>query len=215
MAKKRTLSHAFGHISHASYVRKEYIKMQPGSKVVKFSVGTHQDYTHQLTLISLKEFQLMEGVLESLRISLGHSLKPILKQYQFQIYPYPHEILRQHAMLGIAKAERFMKGMRKSFGRKKIGKAAHINVNQPILRLWVFEKDIPIAKKALQVAQKKLPIPSKFTIEKAGIIPKLIAGEIEEKLPEKQIAKEAAITAKEEKKPGKMPPKIEQKGRVR
>lgn len=178
---KRSISKKHGHRSEKGYTRLKYIKRgAKGTQVVKFTVGTTGDYTHELSLVALREKFVPEVVLESVRLALGHALADIKdRQYVFRILPYPHHILRTNKILGTAKAERISEGMRRSFG-KSIGlKAAHVKKNQAIVKLWVYEEYLKLAKNALRIAKGKIGVPCKIMVEKSQGSPRVTRKEIE------------------------------------
>lgn len=206
------MTNKYGHRTEPAYTRREYIKKFGSTKkITKYVIGNTKSYTHELDLVSLRDTFIPDVVLESVRVAMGHALKKLEERFVFQIVPYPHHITREHAQMGIAKAERFQKGMRRSFGRKFICKSAHVKQGTPLVRLWIFEENIPVAKEALRIASSKIGTPTKVEIKKSDGCPNVLHREVE-KAKEQPVLITAPKTD-EEKKNGKS--KVEKKGRVR
>jgi len=156
----------FRKMKNRPYTRREYIKGIPGSKVVKFTMGSpDKDFDSTLTLISLKEGQIRHNALEAARIAANRYLELNLglENYMLKIIPYPHHVLREKKRLNVAQADRFQEGMKLAFGNP-VGVAARVKRRKNILKVEIMEKDKEVAQKALRRASHKLPIPSKIMI---------------------------------------------------
>nr|AOZ56082.1 ribosomal protein L16/L10E [uncultured korarchaeote] len=150
------------------YTRKEYIKSIPYSKIQKFDHGDpHLDYDYEIRVEATASFQLRSNALEAARMAVLSQLRKriIGGQYFFKIVPYPHHILRKHAMAGVHKAERLQKGMRLAFG-KPDGRAAQIRRGQTIMFLRVKEGDLEAGRYAMSVGKQKLPHMTKLVVER-------------------------------------------------
>jgi len=219
--RKRTHSHVLKHISYAPYTKKEYFGRKGSkSKIPKFTFGYTKPYQYELTLLCLKRGQLPEEVLESMRVSIGHRMTKAQKTNDFvaKIFVYPHIFVRKHGLLGVAKAERLMKGMRHSFGKITNQRVARLDSNQPILKLWV--NDLEVGKKTLDVLSKKCPLPTKITFsDKPQNIPNIKEEKIIAKKEEQMVidaSKPLTDDVPKKKKQGKTSqPKVEKKGRTR
>jgi len=188
---KRSVSHKHGHRSEKAYTRKEYIRrFGTGSRIAKFTVGKTGDYTHELTLIALKERMIPEVVLESVRLVLVSQLRKIKDgQFVFRIMPYPHHVLRENKILGTAKAERIQEGMRRAFGKPIGMRGARVKKNSPLVKVWVHEKNIPTGREALRVASRKMGVITKTTITKTEESPRIKPKKEEEPVVERKVYK--------------------------
>jgi len=137
-----------------AYSRQDYIHRIPQGKLnsMKFTYGDeHEKFQYELQLISQNQKYLTANSLDAVRVAMGHILAD--KKFFFKILPYCHIVLREHGLLGVAKAERLAKGMKKSFG-KPSSRCAMVNQNQPIIVLRV--NDLNLGRKVLKAASKKL-----------------------------------------------------------
>ena len=154
----------FRKMKNRPYTRREYIKGIPGSKVVKFTMGSpDKDFDSTLTLISLKEGQIRHNALEAARIAANRCLELNLglENYMLKIIPYPHQVLREKKRLNVAQADRFQEGMKLVFV-SPVGVAARVKRGKNILKAGIMEKDKEVVEEALRRASHKLPIPSKI-----------------------------------------------------
>lgn len=145
------------------YTRKEYIGGVPHVRVGQFTMGNRQaDFDHHVTLISEERCQIRDSALEAARVTLTRVLTKNLGEENFRakILVYPHHVLRENKQATGAGADRLSEGMRRSFG-KKVGNAARVNPNQEIIKIWVDEKGLEVAKEAARKASMKLPTPCK------------------------------------------------------
>lgn len=151
-----------------SYTRKEYMGGIPGSKVVRFTMGnTQTQFPYRVKIVAIKEGQILHNALEAGRIAAMRHLEKRLERNNFmlKIAPYPHQVIRQHKRVNVAQADRFQEGMKKAYG-KPTAVAARVDRRDTIFFAEVERKNIPVAKKALEKASHKLPIPMKMLVEK-------------------------------------------------
>lgn len=151
-----------------SYTRKEYMGGIPGSKIVRFTMGnTKEDFPYRVSLISRKSGQILHNALESARIAAMRHLERRLERQNFmlKIIPYPHQVIREHKRVNVAQADRFQEGMKKAYG-KPAALAARVDRRDDIFIAEVEKKNIDEAKKALEKASHKLPIPMKILVER-------------------------------------------------
>ncbi len=150
------------------YTRKEYIKSIPYSKIQKFDHGNpNLDYDYEIRVEATASFQLRANAMEAARMAVLSQLRKriVSGEYFFKVVPYPHHILRKHAMAGVHKAERLQKGMRLAFG-KPDGRAAQVRRGQTILLLRVKEEDLEEGKYCLSVGKRKLPHMTRLVVER-------------------------------------------------
>ena len=81
-----------------------------------------------------------------------------------KIVPYPHQVIREHKRVNVAQADRFQEGMKKAYG-KPAAVAARVDRRDDIFIVEVEKESVNDAKKALEKASHKLPIPMKIIVE--------------------------------------------------
>jgi len=152
---KRKMRHR--HIN-IPYTRTEYIRRLPEGKEkqMKWQYGDpNAKFDHELLLRCLEEKYVSINSLDAIRIAINYHLSKSGKPFFFKIWPYPHQILREHGLLGVAKAERLAKGMKLSFGKSST-RVAHVHQGQTLVSIRVNETDLNEAKIALDIASKKI-----------------------------------------------------------
>ena len=142
----------------SKFKKKSFIRVNPHRKIIRFDMGTHGEYNTTLDLISKKSLQIRQEAIESARQT---SLRWLEKNapkggFYFKIRKYPYHILRENPLAAGAGADRVSTGMQKAFG-KPIGIALQLKEGEKFFTVSVDKEAIPIAKKALQRAAKKLP----------------------------------------------------------
>ena len=155
----------FRKIKGMPYTRRQYMGGIPGSKIVKFTIGTpNKEFSHTLELVNLKDGQIRHNALESARIAANRVLEGNLGRENFflKILPYPHVVLREHKRLNVAQADRFQEGMARAYG-KPVGTAARLKRGDTILIAEVDEGGVDTAREALKRASHKFPVPSRIT----------------------------------------------------
>ena len=147
-----------------SYARKDYVPGAPRPKVIRYTMGSSDEFEYSLSLVAKNPVKVTSRALESARITANKYLESNLTRsnYRLQISVYPHEIIREHKQMGFAGADRLSQGMRKAFGRPT-GRAARLSQKQAILTVKVGKDNIDVAKTALIRASKKLP--SKWNVQ--------------------------------------------------
>jgi large subunit ribosomal protein L10e len=153
-----------------NYTRREFVKGFPPSKITKFTMGdTKTDFEYEGRLISLEPAQIRHNALEATRVATNRLLmEKLVNNYQLQVYPYPHTILRENKMIFGAHADRLQDGMRRSFG-KPIGTAARVRPGQTIISVSVNHEYVDLMKECLKRGSAKLPMPCRIVIEKLKI----------------------------------------------
>ena len=150
-----------------AYTRKKYIGGIPNMRVGQFVTGNRRgEFEYELELIAQEKCQILDNALEAARIVLTRTLSRKVgdKNFKAQILVYPHHVLRENKQATGAGADRVSEGMRRAFG-KKVGNAARIDTYQPVIRVWVNEANIDIAKDGLRKASMKLPTPCRIKIK--------------------------------------------------
>ncbi len=152
----------------SKYRKKSFVRGNPALKIVKFNVGNLQaTFSHRVDLVSREEIQIRDNAVESGRTTATRLLEKVLGKngFRLQVRPYPHHILREHALAAGAGADRFSSGMAHSFG-KPAGNAMRLVENQIIISVHVNEVNVPLAREAMQKANHKLPKNCKITVKK-------------------------------------------------
>ncbi|GBC68980.1 hypothetical protein HRbin01_00670 [archaeon HR01] len=141
-----------------TYARKEYIHGPPDSRITKYTAGVYRpDYTHELLLVPETTLQIRDVALESARIALNKVLsEKLTDRFYAEVKAHPHHVLRENKMIFGAHADRLQEGMRRAFG-KPIGRAARVEMGEPVFRVLVYSDGVRAAREALELAGKKLP----------------------------------------------------------
>jgi large subunit ribosomal protein L10e len=140
--------------------RKSYIKGVPGPQIHVFDMGAlKKEFTIRIDLVAAEAKRIRHGSIEAGRISANKYLdKNVgLENYYFKIRIYPHEVLREHAMVTGAGADRISSGMARAFGRP-CGTAATVHAKTRVMSIYVEKKYLEPAKEALRAAGMKLPM---------------------------------------------------------
>ena len=151
---------------------KAFIKASPPNKIVKFNMGKRDKYDMgnfdiEIRLLCLQTIQIRDSAIEAARQYLTRRLeKEAPGNFYFEIKIYPHHILRENKMLTGAGADRMQSGMKHSFG-KTSGRAAMVKPGKDIFLIAVSgDKNLRIAKAALQAIKSKLPCKTQIVVEK-------------------------------------------------
>ncbi len=150
------------------YTRADYIAGAPQPRIAKYNMGKYSDdYQYELLLIAKENMQIRDVSLESARIALSKSLSSALGNEGFyaELKAHPHHVLRENKMIFGAHADRLQEGMRRAFG-KPVGRAARVLRGSPVFRVLVNENGLQAAKRALDLASKKLPKSYQIVIRK-------------------------------------------------
>lgn len=128
---------------------------------MKFSGGKYREgFQVKVSLLSKEAGQVSEKTLDTLRIMINQG-RPEDSFFHFQIYP--HHVARAHGVTMI-KADRFVKGMRKSFGITQY-RMARVKKNQVLLNILCDVKNFNKVKKLLKLVNNKLPFKTKIRVE--------------------------------------------------
>lgn len=216
--KKTSHSKTVKRISYPPFTKAKFFGKEGSKcKIPRFIMGQTRPYTHEVTLLCLKEGNVPEQVLESLRVSVNYQMQKVPEGYLMKLFPFPHNFVRKHGLLGVAKAERLMKGMRHSYGKVSDDRVARVKPNQVILKLWCMEKDLELAKKSMHIADTKFPFPCRIIVSRANNVPVVKDRAYKEEMkPVPSQPTPFQTPTQQEGKQGKSPmPKVEKKGRVR
>jgi len=150
---------------------KSYVRGAPYSKIVIFDMGNLQaKFPWIVKLIAKNDVQIRHNALEAARISVHKELSLAMgeQNFYFKVKPYPHHVLREHAMAAGAGADRFAQGMAHSFG-KPVGLAAQVFKGQEFMLVYTNKENIDAAKLALRQACCKTPLKGHITIEERKV----------------------------------------------
>ncbi|MGC9079641.1 MAG: 50S ribosomal protein L16 [Nanopusillaceae archaeon] len=148
------------------YTRFSYSKNEnkiPGAPVSKLRMNImgmknipKENWKYVGHLISLYNVQVSDYSLEAVRTNLLKYLEKDVKEFLFIIRKYPHHVVREHALVYGAGADRISQGMRLAFG-KPYTRAAQVYYKDIVLSIYFnkpeFIKNIEFY---LEVARKKI-----------------------------------------------------------
>ena len=144
------------HFGGPSYTRHQYIRSIPQSMIKHFTLGdTKSKFSHLVLLKASFPAEISSGAFEAARVTANKVLEKAGKPFLLHIFPYPHEVVREHKFMGFAGADRLSRGMSKSFGRP-VSRTAKVKADQVFLTISVNESEIEVAKMAVKRASKKL-----------------------------------------------------------
>lgn len=164
-------SKCYRNMDRPAYTRQEYVKNYPQlpEGLRKFSYGnTKKTFPAKVSVVCLKDIQVSAKALESMRITITRDLKLLGEEkYLLKIKPIPFHVTRAHGLF-MAKAERYAKGMRQSFGRK-MDRFARIKKGKTLLEISIDDNAVAwaVCKRVLKRAVQKLP--SKWQVKTEGI----------------------------------------------
>ena len=205
-------------------VKRAYVRGVPDSMIRKFDMGNFKDfkkYEVRIDVVPCGRVQVRHNALESIRMALNRFMeKNCEKQnFYFKIRVYPHHVVREHAILSGAGADRLSQGMKHAFGRPS-GRAARVKKGQPVLSIYTYKKFEKFAVLAGRKAAARLPLKS-ITLTykmKDGKEVKETEAKPEPKkkeVPKKVVKPKKVVAKKVEKKPepvkeSKPEPKVEE-----
>ncbi|MBI4168141.1 MAG: 50S ribosomal protein L16 [Candidatus Aenigmarchaeota archaeon] len=137
---------------------KSYVVGVPAAKITQFEMGAKKkNFEKVFRMVSAHPVQIRDNALEAARQGANKHLEKTLtlENYFLKVLVYPYQVLRENSLATGAGADRFQEGMRKSFG-KPIGTAARVFKNQAIMELRVAKGNEKEAKRALEIASKKV-----------------------------------------------------------
>ena len=147
--------------------KRAYVKGVPDSKIRVFEMGNVKgnEWEIEVNLISESKCQMRDNALESARVMANKIFenKITKENYFFKIRVYPHQALREHAIVMGAGADRISKGMKKAYG-KPVGRAAVVKKGQKIMSVWTKGKFEKLARQGMYRAGIKLPAKCKVEV---------------------------------------------------
>ena len=151
---------------------KNYVKVSPHNKIVKFNLGNIQAFNsgkfkNVLRLVADQGVQIRDNALESGRVQLNKHLdKHVPKGYYMEVRVYPHHILRNNKTAAGAGADRLSSGMKHSFGVVE-GRAAFVNPGQEIFFVACeSEHAARFAREGMRMIKAKMPCRTKILFTK-------------------------------------------------
>lgn len=136
--------------------RKSFVKGAPHPRVRQYNMGTDKRFELEIELVPEQAIQLRDNAIEAARQAANKYLeKTLVDDYFLQVVAYPHLVVREHAALGVAGADRISKGMKRAFGKPK-GRLARVRAGDAVFRARIFKKDLHVLKEALRRAQSKM-----------------------------------------------------------
>ncbi len=145
-----------------------FIKGAPAPRVTQYEQGaTKKDFDLTVVLRVDEDCNIRSEALEAGRIAANSYLSKEYnpeEEYKLKIKPYPHHVLRYHPLAGVAQADRYYEGMRKPFGRP-IGRAAIVDEGDIVYEIGIVDGGLQDAKKALERAKHKMPVPCRVKIK--------------------------------------------------
>jgi len=150
----------------SKYRKLNYTRANPRSKIIQYNMGkANKDMPYSVSLFSDNGVQIRDISMESARQTCNRRLEKKLGKegYNLIIKTFPHHILRENPLASGAGADRMSTGMKKSFG-KSIGRAIRAKPGLELMKVFIEEKHIPIAKEALKLASHKLPTSCKIKV---------------------------------------------------
>ncbi|GBC71526.1 hypothetical protein HRbin02_01311 [Candidatus Calditenuaceae archaeon HR02] len=149
------------------FTRVDYIHGAPQARLAKYDYGAWQsNYEYRLRLVARESVQIRDVALESARVAAGKMLsQKIGTNFYLIVRAHPHHVLRENKMIFGAHADRLQEGMSRAFGRP-VGRAAQVEAGEDVLELYVYGKDIELAKQAIKVAASKLPKSYNIVLER-------------------------------------------------
>jgi large subunit ribosomal protein L10e len=143
---------------------KNYVKMYPPSKIVKYDMGDISGYNKgkypiKLRLVAGENVQIRDTALEATRQIIIKAMESNFGVHGFAAFlrVHPHHVLREHSMLTGAGADRMSKGMSLSYGTSK-GRAAMVKRGQEIFLVATnSEKGKKVCREAFTKIRPKMP----------------------------------------------------------
>ncbi|MEM0445650.1 MAG: 50S ribosomal protein L16 [Nitrososphaerota archaeon] len=148
------------------YTRVDYIHGAPQPRLAKYDYGVWRgDYQYRIRLVADESVQIRDSALDAARVAAGKTLsQKISDNFYLVVKAHPHHVLRENKMIFGAHADRLQEGMSRAFGRP-VGRAARVEKGEDVLELYVYGKDLELAKVASKIAASKLPKSYELVIE--------------------------------------------------
>jgi large subunit ribosomal protein L10e len=152
------------------YTRKEYMDGTPASKITIFDMGALNawaEFPVEVSIVSKEGAQITHNALEASRIAANRYMqkKAGRANYYLKFRVYPHVVLRENKQATGAGADRVSEGMRRAFG-KAVSLGAKVSKGQKIISVRVNPNHYMTAKRALNRALAKLPMPCSIIVDR-------------------------------------------------
>jgi len=194
-------------------VKMAYVRGAPDSHIRKFDMGNVKDfkkYEIGVDVITNKRCQIRHNTLEAIRMTVNRYMEKNCERtnFYFKIRVYPHHVIREHAILSGAGADRLSQGMKHAFGRPS-GRAARVKEGQPIISIYTYKKFEKFAKDAGRKAKSRLPYSGKIVAYplKDGKVVETTKVKKKPKKPKKRKEAPKQVVKKKQKKEKKPKPK--------
>jgi len=154
-----------------AYTQQKYIRGMPSvpSGLSHLSYGNSKaDFAGRVKLVVMRDGQISAESLESARVFMVRHLQALNpERYSFRIKVLPFQVNRMHGLVGVAKAERFSKGMRLGFG-KTISRGARVKKGTVIMEALIPDEafSFQVTRQAFVGVTKKLSF--QYKIEHEG-----------------------------------------------
>lgn len=183
---------AYSHRYSRPYTRKSkvksknFVKMYPPSKIVKFDMGDVAGYNEgkypiKVRLVVTENVQIRDTALEAARQVIIKAMETNFGAKGFAAFlkVHPHHVLRENKMLTGAGADRMSTGMSQSYG-VSVGRAARARRGQEIFLVGTnSEKGKMVCREAFSKIRPKIPGACKIMVEEIRPEKKAIAVEAE------------------------------------
>lgn len=144
------------------YIRSRFCRGVPDPKIRIFDCGFKKAsvdmFPFAVHLVSDEKEQVSSEALEAARVACNkYMIKSCGKEgFHIRTRCHPHHVIRQNKMLSCAGADRLSTGMRHSYG-KPMGRAARVNIGDPIISVRCKDSNGHNAEEALRRAKYKFP----------------------------------------------------------
>jgi large subunit ribosomal protein L10e len=145
---------------------KAYIKGAPQIRIAQYDMGDKLSYPYEVQMLSTRPIQIRDNAIEAARqVIVRHMEKEAKTGWNAKVRVVPHHIIRMNPLATGAGADRFQRGMSKSFGRPE-GHAAQIRKGTVLFSVYVPENLVALAKDAVGRARAKFPMHSVVRVQK-------------------------------------------------
>jgi len=144
------------------YIRSRFCRGVPDPKIRIYDCGFKKAsvdmFPFAVHLVSDEKEQVSSEALEAARVACNKFMIKSCGKEGFHIRTrcHPHHVIRQNKMLSCAGADRLSTGMRHSYG-KPMGRAARVNIGDPIISVRCKDSNATNAETALRRAKYKFP----------------------------------------------------------
>ena len=153
------------------YIRSRFCRGVPDPKIRIYDCGFKKAsvdmFPFAVHLVSDEKEQVSSEALEAARVACNKFMIKSCGKEGFHIRTrcHPHHVIRQNKMLSCAGADRLSTGMRHSYG-KPMGRAARVNIGDPIISVRCKDSNATNAETALRRAKYKFPGRQKIVLSR-------------------------------------------------